>query len=387
MHVPVTSPETLSEIAQLSKDHNIERIHFLAWRDLDDAEAGGSELHAHSIAAIWAEAGIDVTMRTSAAKGLPARARRAGYDVSRYGSRYSVFARSPLAQLAGKLGPADVVIEIWNGMPFFSPIWARGRRAIWLHHVHGPMWNQTLPAPLARVGVTLEEKIAPKIYRNERIVTLSDSSERELLEDLKFRPENVTVIPPGINDFFQPGGARSETPLLTAVGRLVPVKDFPRLIKLIARAREQVPNLELRIVGEGYERPNLEALIESLGATSYIHLVGRISDEDLRSLYQQSWLVVSTSTREGWGMTITEAAACGTPAVVTDISGHSDAVVDGQSGFLAATDNELLAHIVRLCTNNADLAELQTGALQRAKELTWESAALQHFRVLTTLSR
>ena len=52
------------------------------------------------------------------------------------------------------------------------------------------------------------------------------------------------------------------------------------------------------------------------------------------SWYRRAWVVASSSQREGWGMTLTEAAACGTPAVATAIAGHADAVLDGESGLL-----------------------------------------------------
>src|SRR5690606_32943835 len=143
--------------------------------------------------------------------------------------------------LTGRLGPCDGLIEIWNGMPFMSPLWWRGPRAIWLHHVHGPMWGMTLPSPIAKLGVALEERIAPRFYRNESIVTLSPSSRDELVDDLGFDPDRVTVIPPGVDPYFTPGGTRSETPLAVAVGRLVPVKDFPRLVRVMAAVRERVP--------------------------------------------------------------------------------------------------------------------------------------------------
>src|SRR5437899_11911428 len=64
----VTSREDIAAIASRAGLH---RIHILAWRDLDDPEAGGSELHASTIAHLWAEAGLDITMRSSAAAGHP----------------------------------------------------------------------------------------------------------------------------------------------------------------------------------------------------------------------------------------------------------------------------------------------------------------------------
>ena len=148
-----------TKIGDLAADAGIGRIHVLAWRDLDDVEAGGSELHASAVAARWAAAGIDVVMRTSHAAGSPPRARRDGYEVVRHAGRYLIFPRAVAAELLGRHGRRDALVEIWNGVPFLSPLWARGRRATWLHHVHEDMWPMVLPPKLARAGQLLERRM------------------------------------------------------------------------------------------------------------------------------------------------------------------------------------------------------------------------------------
>lgn len=390
MQTPVASESTTARIAELAEEAGLERVHMLAWRDLDDDEAGGSEVHAHSIASIWTQSGLKVTMRTSFAKGRPPVAVRTGYAVSRRGSRYSVFPRAAVSEVMGRMGPCDGLVEIWNGVPFLSPLWWRGPSVIWLHHVHGVMWTQTL-GKVGRAGMVLEEKLAPPFYRRRPIVTLSPSSKAELVEDLGFREDAVTVIPPGTNPFFTPGGERSPTPLLVAVGRLTPVKDFPRLVRVAARARELAGGdpggLELVIVGEGYSRPEIEAEVRRVGGTDWVHLPGRISDDELRDLYRRAWLATSVSTREGWGMTLTEAAACGTPAVASDIPGHADAVAAGRSGLLAHSDEDIAAAIAKVVTDPDLRSELSAGALERAAELSWDAAALANFEVLAADAR
>src|ERR1700737_1260792 len=80
-----------AKLGDLAASAGIRRIHVLAWRDLDDVEAGGSELHIANVAKLWAEAGIDVTLRTSYAQGHPRRVTRDGYRVIRRAGRYLVF--------------------------------------------------------------------------------------------------------------------------------------------------------------------------------------------------------------------------------------------------------------------------------------------------------
>ncbi len=369
-----TSPTSLADMAEQS---GLRRVHMLAWRDLADDEAGGSEVHASTVARLWAEAGIEVTMRTSAAPGLPATAERHGYNVIRRAGRFSVFPRGIAAEIAGRHGRRDGLVEIWNGVPWLSPVWARGPKVTWLHHVHGPMWNQVLPRPFSTLGRLVEARLAPPFYRHQTTITLSESSRSELLHH-GFHADRVKVVPPGIDPTFSPGGEKADHPLIVAVGRLMPVKSLDVLISAIAPLAAAFPGLELVIVGEGAERARLTSIIDALPNPSVVRLAGRIDTNDLVRLYRRAWLLTSASIAEGWGMTITEAAACGTPAVVTDIGGHRDAVVNGRSGILAAPAD--LADAVARVLGDASLrADLGTGALARATELTWHQTALRTF--------
>ncbi len=169
--------------------------------------------------------------------------------------------------------------------------------------------------------------------------------------------------------------------MVVAVGRLAPVKRFDLLIKYFAEVREAVPSATFVLIGEGHLRTDLEDLIQHYEAKEWITLVGRVSDSELVDLYRKAWLVTSVSLREGWGMSLTEAAACGTPSVATDIAGHRDAVMDGVSGILV--DEEHVARTMIEVLNDAQrLSQLRSGALKYAETLTWDSAALKLFRLL-----
>jgi glycosyltransferase involved in cell wall biosynthesis len=375
------------ELAAIAAVAGIRRVHFMSWRDLGDPEAGGSELHAHMIASHWAAAGIDVTFRTSAIAGAPQAITRNGYRVLRRSGRYGVF---PAAAWEGiRMGhrPGDALVEIWNGMPFLSPLWYRGPRLVFLHHVHAEMWGMVLPPALARVGATVERHLAPRFYRNSRVVTLSESSRTEIVDLLGLPREHVTVTPPGIDARYTPGDRRSGPPLVVAVGRLVPVKRFDILMRALAQAKASVPELQAVIIGEGYERPALEALQAELGAADWLHLPGRVDDDELVSWYRRAWVVASTSQREGWGMTLTEAAACGTPAVATAIAGHADALLDGESGLLVDSTTpdgvgDFAAALARVLTDNVLRNRLANGALSHASGFTWDATARRALEAL-----
>ena len=353
----------------------IRHVHVVAWRDLDDVEAGGSEIHAANVCREWAAAGLEITIRTSYAQGHPPDVVRDGYRVERRAGRYLVFPRAAASAVAGRQGRHDALVEIWNGMPFFAPLWSLKPRLTFVHHVHGSMWHTVLPPRLAAAGEVMERRLAPPLYRRSQIVTLSDSSKQELVDDLGFRKDRVAVVPPGIDGRFSPGGSRAGAPTVLAVGRLVPAKRFGGLIRAAAHARERVPDLRLEIVGEGMERRNIETVIDDVDGADWVTLVGRCDDAELVARYRSAWLLASASSHEGWGMSITEAAACGTPAVVTDIAGHRDAVAEGETGLRRPDVESLAPAIADLLLDDGRRHRMSAAAVERAERFTWGATA------------
>ena len=370
-------------LAGIASDAGLRNITILAWRDLADSEAGGSEVHADRVATEWADAGLNVTLRSSAARGFPRRERRHGYEVIRQSGRNLVFPSAVRDQLTGRLGPADGIVEVWNGVPWLTPLWWRGPRVVFIHHVHVDMWELSLGPTLATIGRTLERRAAP-LYRGTTILTPSEGSRQQIMEYLRLPGTKVEVVPPGVDADFTPGGSRASDPTVLAVGRLVPHKRVETLIELMPALRRQVPRARLVIVGEGYHRVALEELAQNLGVTEAIEFRHAVPRHELVDAYRQAWVVTSASIAEGWGMTITEAAGCATPAVVTRVGGHSDAVEDGVTGLLADNAEDLLAHLTSVLTDVDLRNRLGEAARLRAAALSWSTTARQ---ILEALAR
>ena len=360
----------------------ITRVESFAWRDLGDPEAGGSELHADQILQRWAAAGIEVVHRTSVPRrgGVAETIERSGYTVIRQGGRFDVFARVIFRQLFRRTPGDTAILEIWNGVPFLSPLWAGHRRVVWVHHLHRHMWADVLPQPLATIGRVFESRIAPLAYRRTRIATLSDSSAAEL-RDVGLR--SLTVIPPGIDARFEPDASRrSSSPSVVVVGRLAPVKRQQQALEALERARRHVPDLRVELIGDGPDRGQIERWIDDHDAAGWVARRGFVGDDELVEAYQRAWLVVSASKAEGWGMSLTEAAACGTPAVATDIAGHRGSAIDGVTGLLVDGPEAIAEATVELLGDHARRSEMGAAGVEHAAGFAWDDVAARHLELL-----
>ncbi len=362
-------------MAERADRSGIRRVHVLTFRDLDHPEAGGSEVHIAHLCDDLTAAGLEVTLRTGAVPGLAIEARRAGARVVRRGGRVGVWPTAVLDEVRRRLGPADGLIDVFHGVPFFAPVWApRTPQVGVVHHVNLGNWRNLVPFPGSAVGYVGERFGVPLAYRRRELVTIADSSRDEVLRAYRSSPNRVHVAWCGVDPAFSPGGRRSPSPLVVAVARMMPAKAIPDLVAAFSQVRTAVPDARLALVGDGPARGAVEAAIRSHGLDS-VELPGYVPAEDLVDWYRRAWVVASASTREGYGLTLTEAAACGTPAVARRIPGHVDAVVDGSTGLLADDVPGIAGALIRVLGDDALRERLGQAAVAHAAGHRWELAS------------
>jgi glycosyltransferase involved in cell wall biosynthesis len=155
--------------------------------------------------------------------------------------------------------------------------------------------------------------------------------------------------------------AQRERGLLVSVGRLSPEKDYPTLIRAFAKLDRE--DLRLEIAGEGPMREALQSLINELGVSDRVALLGFVADPF--SVFSRAVLAVSSSRYEGFGNAIVEALACGTPVVATDCPyGPREILAGGGCGILVPVgDADALAQgITQTLATRYDRAELRARA-------------------------
>jgi glycosyltransferase involved in cell wall biosynthesis len=229
--------------------------------------------------------------------------------------------------------------------------------------------------------------LARRFYRwADEVVAVSEGVASDLTRTAKLSPERVHVLHNPIvtpellalarADLDHPWFTAGAPPVVLAVGRLSRQKDFPTLLRAFASRRHR--SARLMILGEGSERPGLEALVKSLGLTADVALPGFV--ENPFAYMARAGVFVLSSAWEGMPGVLIQALACGAPVVATDCeSGPREVLQDGRVGRLVPVgDASALAQAI-----DSTLAEprrpLPDGVLDR---FTQDSAVTGYLRVL-----
>jgi glycosyltransferase involved in cell wall biosynthesis len=354
------------------------RVLVLNWLDRENPRAGGAETHLHETFGRLAAKGHEVTALVSGWRGCAPRASLDGIEVHRSGSRNTFSLTAPVhfrRHLADT--PFDVVIEDLNKVPLFTPWWAPAPVVLLTHHLFGRTAFQAGPFPVAAATVLLERPI-PWVYRRTPTIAVSESTKEDLVRR-GLRPDLITVIPNGIDvEFFTPDAtARAERPTLAFLGRLKAYKRVDLVIDALQRLVAEGLDVELLVAGEGDQEGALRARAERRGLRDRVTLLGFLDEPAKRDLLRRAWLHVLTSSKEGWGISNLEAAACGTPSVVSDAPGLRESVRDGRTGILVPHgDVGALAEAIGGLLRDAELRErLGRQARAFAEGYSWQASA------------
>jgi glycosyltransferase involved in cell wall biosynthesis len=358
------------------------RILILNWRDIRSPRAGGAERLTHEIAKRLTSSGHGVTWFASRPQGLPERDEIDGVAIVREGSELTTRFHAIRAMRDARW---DVVVEEINTLPYCGPILSRAPVILFIPQLAREVWWYEAPWWLAPLGY-LAEPVYLSAYRRTPTVTISRSTV-DGLRGLGFE-SRIHVIPMAadVEPLAQLPPKQPEGRLV-AVGRLVPSKRFDHAIRALAAVRARIPGATLTLIGDGPEQAALKRIANEFGVGDAIRFLGRVTEDEKRDALAEGDIVVACSVREGWGLTVTEAARVGTPAVAYDVAGLRDSIVDGRTGVLTAPSPPALAGaIVALVGDSRRYAELRHTAWERAARLSWDGTAASFMRALETLA-
>ena len=299
--------------------------------------------------------------------------------IHRMGGRMTVFPRAALASLRGVGRDADVVLEVVNGIAFFTPLWwwLRAPRVTLVHHVHQDHYVAEMGKRGRLAALVAERLPLGTLYRHHPFLTISDSARRDMMA-LGIPAEQIHVAYLGVEPDSFVQTRRDERPTLLYLGRL---KQYKRL-EILLDVLEGIPDAVLEVAGDGDHREVLEAEIDRRGLRDRVRLHGFVSEDEKRDLYARSWVNLTASSAEGWCLTVMEAAGAGTPSAAMAVGGLPESIVHEQTGLLADTPDELASKVSALVADPVRRDELGEAARARARGFTWDATAAANLAVL-----
>ena len=295
------------------------------------------------IARRWAAWGHDVTLFTAAFKGGLPQETVAGVQIIRRGSELTLYFQAFNYYRQEAKNQFDLIIDEINAIPFFTPLYTRkdtrAHTTFWIHHICRKQWFYETRFPISPVGYILEP-LALALYRNIPGMALSASTQRELMA-IGHKQANLEIMPKGIS--FAPvskidWSLKAATPTFIYVGRIISHKRVHHIIEAFAATLRKWPSARLQIVGHGGSdyTQHLHDLCNQLGISNAVEFCGFVSEEVKLDLMSRAHALLVASLGEGWGLTVTEANAMGTPAIVYDVKGLRDSVRHNETGLITS---------------------------------------------------
>ncbi len=277
------------------------------------------------------------------------------------------------------------------GIPWLTPFYAKVPRIAIIYQVAGSIFSHELARPLSEVAVRLEPKIY-RTYRNSDVVTCSPSTKNDLMR-LGLAGDRVSVITPGIDESFrnyEPNGLKFEDPTIICISRFRRYKGLSYAVKAMRLVLEKIPRAKLIIVGNG----DPTELNEEVSRTDYagsIRVLERAPNSwnaEKMTMLSRSRLLLIPSVREGYGIVVIEANACGTPAIGWSVAGVQDSIIDGTTGFKVPFGNiQFLADsIVKVLSDFQGFTQMSKAAIDWARSHSWDAAAEQFGKIIDSIT-
>ncbi len=295
------------------------RILIFNWKDLAHPAAGGAEVYTEGFARELVQRGHSVTLFVAAVEGRPAEEVVEGVRVIRRGSRIGVYRAARSFWKSDGIGNFDAVIDEVNTRPFLTPRYVTSVPVVALiHQLAREVWRYEVPLPVGIVGRYLMEPWWLRSYRKVRVVTDSPSSAQSFEQ---YGIAGAHPLPIGAAPIEVPDVAKEPVPTVVFLARLVESKRPHHVVDAFARVRGEFPEAQLWMIGDGPYRAKLEGR-HAAGVTFF----GRVPAREREERLARAHVLAAASVREGWGLNVSEAAACGTPTIGYRAPGLVDSI-------------------------------------------------------------
>jgi glycosyltransferase involved in cell wall biosynthesis len=355
------------------------RVLVLNERDLRHPNAGGAEVHVSEIFERLAARGFDITLASTSFPGSTENDEWGALQIRRFGRiRYYYPRVGWHCARETRRGRYDVVVDCLNKLPFQSPLYSAVPVLAIAHHLFGKSAFVEVSWPVA-MAVYAMELLIPRIYRDAPFIAISESTRSDLMARGIHR-DHIEVQHCGIRrPTIGPTAGNLRGARIAYMGRLARYKQIDVLLRAAAKLVGRFPELQLDIIGKGADREYLAEVARNEGIGDRTHFHGFVDDDERDRLVAAARVCVCPSTKEGWGLTVIESNALGTPVVATDAPGLRDSVDDERTGFLVPDgDVDAFANrIGELLDDDALWRRMSDAALEWSQGFDWDAAADQ----------
>ena len=295
-----------------------------------------------------------------------------GVRYVRRGNHLDVYLIGVWSLLRRRFGKIDVVVDVQNGMPFFTRLGTRKPVVVLVHHVHREQWPVVFPGLMGKVGWWIERRLAPLLYRRCQYIAVSRATRAELM-DLGVHKSGIAVVHNGTAAPPAVTSAKSAHPSVVVISRLVPHKQIEHAIDAVAAVRDEYPDVHLSIVGSGWWEDDLRKYVAEAGVGDLVTFEGFVTEQRKHEILAQSWLMLLPSIKEGWGLVIGEGGSHQVPTVAyASARGTRESIAHDRSGVLVEDQTEFTNEVRELLGDHARRERLGEGALRRCRTtFTW----------------
>ena len=351
--------------------------------------AGGAEKHLHRIFGKIVEMGHTVVLFTTTFPGAKEREVVDGIQVIRKGGdlMFQLTVALNLKKLDREFN-FDVVVEDLNKLPVFAHWFVRKPLLVQMHH----LWRKSIFAeaifPIAFM-VWFFERIIPFFYRTQNFVVVSPSTKKELAE-IGVDESRISVIyngsemPSVAESRENAAGESARSPYFIWLSRVHRYKGIWTALEAFEKFSTKHPEVKLYVVGDGPLLKKLPTWIQSHGLDGKVELTGFVPAARKYELLSSSLALLQTSYKEGWGLTVMEAAQLCKTTIASDVPGLCDSVRDGETGILFPSgDAAACASAMEKIYSDAELrASLGKNAKRYALTFSWEKSARETLELL-----
>ncbi len=355
-------------------------ILFLNWKDLKNPDVGGAEIIIYEMAKRLVAEGHTVTWFCRSFPNGTEYDEYDGIHIVRRGNLLSVYWQAFMYYRTLSKKP-DRVVDCINTICWQTPLYVPASvRVMLVNQLAKEVFFYELPFPLSWLAYGLE-RLEYLTYKTTRILCYADSTKKDLMM-FGLPAKNISIFSLGLDHSRYSVGTKSKDPLFVFVARMARMKRPDLCVEAMSIVAKSYPRAQLAIIGYGPMEQYIAKRIVQLNLTTTIELVNKnalyfsknIKDKKVWYM-QKAWALLLPSVKEGWGMVVTEAASCGTPSIVTNVTGLKDSVQHNVTGLRISsspTKTELAEAMIQIIENSTLRKSLSSQAERKARSYTWD---------------